>query len=362
MLAAALMSTPDATNRSASVEHVWALLGERHGDNQQVLALAGDLELATRSIAFRTNALCQLPNGVVGAKLMSLRQRPALVPPWPDAVIGIGRRSVPFARWIKQRSGGRTRLIHLGRPRAALRHFDLVVTTAQYAIPDAPNVARLTLPWQCSLATPPARGPGAHVLAILGGNSWSISLTRRIVEQLAALVKERAAFLGVPIVATTGPRSPPDLTAHFGRCLGRSVRLYDWRQASGRDNPFRDDLAAAAEIFLTRDSVSALADAAWTNRPVVLVGASERPWLESITRLGGPAARFWRKRCGNLSFAAPPPDINALFEGLVDAGLALPGDDGVLTLAPFRAHLEAERRALLLRIRALLADRVGSTA
>jgi mitochondrial fission protein ELM1 len=338
------------------------LLGERHGDNQQVLALAGDLGLATRLITLRTNALRELPNDVIGASLVTLRQRPALDPPWPDAVIAIGRRSVPIARWIKQRSGGRARLIHLGRPRAALGHFDLVITTAQYALPDAPNLARLTLPWQQSLASPPARGPGAHVLAILGGRSWSVSLTRGSVERLAAVASERAARLGLPLVATSGPRTPPDLAAHFGRCLGDGARLYDWRRAGGRDNPYRADLRGAAEVVLTGDSVSALADAAWTDRPVTVIAARERAWLAFVSRAGGPAATRWRRRCGNWSFAAPPPDVNAVLDELVRTGLARRREGGVLTLAPCRTRLEAERRALLPRVRALCSEGAGSTA
>ncbi len=351
-------------NTGAGVEHaaVWALIGERHGDNRQVLALASDLGLATRPITLRTNALRELPNDIIGASLISLRHRSLLAPPWPDAVIGIGRRSVPVARWIQHRSGGRTRLIQLGRPRAALRHFDLVVTTPQYALPDAPNLARLTLPWQDSLASPPARGPGAHVLAVLGGDSWSVSLTPGIVEQLVALAGERAAQLGIPLVATTGPRTPPDLAEHLAHCLGREARLYDWRSRGGRDNPYRNDLLGAAEIVLTGDSVSALADAAWTDRPVTVIAAPERAWLAFVTRAGGPAARIWRRRCGNLSLAAPPPDVNAVLDGLLSAGLAQRGEGGVLTLAPCRTHLEVERRALLPRIRALFAEGVGSHA
>ena len=58
-----------------------------------------------------------------------------LEPPWPDLVIGIGRRTVAVARWIRKQSGGRTQLVRLGHPRAPNRLFDLVITTRQYPVP-----------------------------------------------------------------------------------------------------------------------------------------------------------------------------------------------------------------------------------
>src|SRR5262249_34163155 len=63
-----------------------------------------------------------------------------LEPPWPDLVIAAGRRNAPVARWIRRRSGGRTKLVHIGRPWAPVRWFDLVITTPQYGVPWRPNV------------------------------------------------------------------------------------------------------------------------------------------------------------------------------------------------------------------------------
>ena len=63
-----------------------------------------------------------------------------LLAPWPDIVLDCGKRSVPVARWIKKQSGGRTRLVHLGRPWGAFDWFDLIVTTPQYRVPPRANV------------------------------------------------------------------------------------------------------------------------------------------------------------------------------------------------------------------------------
>src|SRR6185436_9461478 len=50
-----------------------------------------------------------------------------LDPPWPDLLITSGRRMLNVALWIKKRSGGRTRIVIVGRPRRYLGRCDLVV-------------------------------------------------------------------------------------------------------------------------------------------------------------------------------------------------------------------------------------------
>lgn len=337
---------------------IWLLTGARHGDNAQLRALAADLDLPVREVPLAQNALCQLPNGLLGATLASLKARPeALVPPWPCLVIGIGRRSVPAARWISASSGGQARLVWLGRPRTGLGHFDLVLTTPQYAMPEAPNVVRLSLPWQAPMSEPPAHS-AAHVLAILGGPSWSAAPSAATVDALAASGRQRAEALGLPLVATTGPRTPGTLADRLRQRLGPRATLHDWRQARGAVNPYREWLASAAEIVLSGDSVSALADAAWTNRPVTVVDAPAPRWLRAVDRLGSSAAR-WRRSGGNLALGAPPPNLDAIRETLATRGLALHEGPGAWRLTPCRAALEAERRAALERLRALLAPASG---
>ena len=57
------------------------------------------------------------PGGICGAGGKDLVGDPAY-PGYPDLVIGMGRRVVPIARWIKRDSGGRSRVVLLGRKAA----------------------------------------------------------------------------------------------------------------------------------------------------------------------------------------------------------------------------------------------------
>src|SRR5262245_38399921 len=116
---------------------VWVLLGRKTGDNEQCLAVAEALGVPfeTKRLAF--NALYRAWNLLLGRSRASLDRTASdrLEPPWPALVIAAGRRCVPVARWIQRKSGRRTRLVQIGRPRAPLDWFDLVIATPQYGLP-----------------------------------------------------------------------------------------------------------------------------------------------------------------------------------------------------------------------------------
>lgn len=50
------------------------------------------------------------------------------------------------APWIRRQSGGRTRLVILGRPKRQLEAFDLGSASARYRLPGAANVLTIGRP------------------------------------------------------------------------------------------------------------------------------------------------------------------------------------------------------------------------
>ena len=87
---------------------------------------------------------------------------------------------MPVARWIQQQSGGRTKLVRLGHPRADNELFDLVITTRQYPVPPGENVVTLPLAMNRFRTPPPAtdaetrvarRASAPALLLSLGGSA-----------------------------------------------------------------------------------------------------------------------------------------------------------------------------------------------
>lgn len=256
---------------------VWVLEGLRAGDNAQVRELADRLPARKEFKRLRYNRLHRRPNYLLGASLISLESgQESLSAPWPSLVIGIGRRSVPIARWIKRQSGGRTRLVQMGRPRARLDLFDLVITTPQYGLPPAPNVVELALP----LVPEPTLSaseldfwrkefnklPEPRIAVLVGGPSGPMQMHTSETSDLFREAEALRRRLGGSLIVVGSPRTPKDAIEGGAEALRAAFRLFGWD--SGKDNPYRAVLQIADRFVVTSDSISMIAEAVRTGKPV----------------------------------------------------------------------------------------------
>jgi hypothetical protein len=200
-----------------------------------------------------------------------------LQPPWPELVIGIGRRTVPVAKWIREQSGGRTKLVRLGHPRAPNDWFDLVVTTRQYPVPASENV--LTLPLAMNrFRTAPAASepeqawldvlPRPHLLLSLGGPSAMWRLDNAALRLAATQLMRHVDAHGGTLIVVGSPRTPPDAWTIVRDVVGASGNV-----AIVAHNEVRYPvlLADADEHYVTADSVSMISEAVMTGKPVGLI-------------------------------------------------------------------------------------------
>src|ERR671919_52937 len=86
---------------------VWLLLGDKRGDNAQVLAIEQ----------------------------------------------AIGRRPSMVALWVAEQSDGRTKLVLVGKPSGKMERFDLVIVGAEAQMPPLDSVLRIALPLMRADAT-----------------------------------------------------------------------------------------------------------------------------------------------------------------------------------------------------------------
>lgn len=256
---------------------IWVLEGQKVGDNTQGRELAARVGGHIEIRSLRYNLLCKAPNFILGESLVSLDRRAssALAAPWPDLVIGVGRRSVPVARWIRKQSGGRARLVQLGRPRARLDLFDLVITTPQYGLPAAPNVVELALPitpqpavsddedgWRSTLASLPE----PKIAVLVGGPMTPLAMGPMEIAGLARNAVALAQELAGSLVIIGSPRTPAGLVENMAGMLSVPHRIFPWQ--AGGPNPYRAILRIARHFVVTSDSVSMLAEALGTGKPV----------------------------------------------------------------------------------------------
>ena len=320
---------------SAGQPRIWVLLGHRTGDNNQLLALAEALKLPFETRTLQFNSLRVLHRWL-GASLLSLKRssRRQIAPPWPDLAIGIGWRSVAAARWTKRASGGKTRLVRLGNPRAASSLFDLIITTPQYPVPNAPNVLRLPIGMsRFRKAPPPTEAeqafldalPRPHRLLAVGGPAkyWSLTVDS------AVSAAKRLAARGGSLIAAASPRTPSNIVSALEAGDG-------WTVLTGSNPRFSVLLADADEIYVTGDSVAMLSEAVLSGKPVGIVPVD----------LSGEGRRvLGRDPAGNR-------DLRRFWASLRDRGLAGTIDRAVAGQLADPAATAADA------VKALLGDRV----
>ena len=328
-----------AAVEGAERPRIWVLTGHRAGDNAQARALGALVAeriggvVEERPLAW--SFLRVLPNWLLPPTLavLSREARAKIAPPWPDLVIGVGRRSVPVARWVQRQAGregaGPVRLVWLGRPRAPLVWFDLVLTTAQYGLPPARNVIMLDLP-----PTPPVPAPADAYLArwrrawadlprpltavLVGGAKWPLIFDAAAAQRLGQAVSRLCREEGGAWIASTSPRTGIRQARALHETLKKPGYFYYWRaEWRAEDNPHRALLALGDRFVVTADSASMIAEAVRTGRPVLLF-----PLRRS--RL----APRWRAERGLMRWLAvrgllsPPRDMAAFCAHLVERGLA----------------------------------------
>ena len=251
--------------------------------------------------------------------------------PLPDLVIGVGRRSVPVARWIRKASQGRARLVWLGRPRAPLDWFDLVVTTAQYGLPERSNVLMVDLPPAASVAPPEdleiwrerfSDLPRPLVAVLVGGERWPIRLDAREAHRLGAAVNALLRRLGGSWVVSTSPRTGIRQSRALHETLKKPGYFYYWREGR-RENPHRALPALADAFVVTSDSASMIAEAVRSGKPVLVHRLPRNPLAPRWS-----ARRGMMRRLAELGILSPPRDMDAYCDRLAKKGLIRPLTEG----------------------------------
>ena len=330
---------------------IWYIAGDRLGDNAQVETLVAglDLPIQRKYVCVKAPWIKGKPKVVPSLHHLDMEKSDVLEGPWPDLIITVGRRLSMVALWIQQQSGGRTRLVLIGKPSGLAKSFSLFITSAEVQMPPAQNLLKISMPllrvdesrvraaaekWRDRLADLPR-----PLIGILVGGPTNPFVFNRKVEN--ALVRTAVDVVekegGTPYI-TTSPRTPERTIRVLREKLPPEARFFQW-QADADDNPYHALLGLADGFVVTGDSISMLVEVAKLRRPLAIFplpyGALHK--IDQLRRVGArwlyepdTGARYdgirkWIRTIGGALHILPRTrDFTAIHKLLIGRGLAVP--------------------------------------
>lgn len=303
--AAASFAAPASAGTSPAPT-VWVLKCHRAGDHAQSLALANELgwPYVVKDMEFHWYELFFALADKVTLTGFDRRRSSPLTPPWPDLVIMAGRRNEIPARWIRAQSGGRTKVVVIGRYWTPPEDLDLVVTTPQFRLPthhgnvllnDFPlHLASKQRLDEAGRAWAPriAGLPGPYVTLLVGGSTGPYVFSKRTAQRLGREASAFARALGASLLVTTSARTGRAAMQALRAAIDVPCHFYQWRPRDP-DNPYLGFLGLADAVIATADSMSMIAEACMTDRPVYLFEFGNGPAAMHGPRARNPENRQW---------------------------------------------------------------------
>lgn len=349
-------------------EETWAVLSYRAGENSQILGLAEALDkpFETKRLSYRRlGAFGNLTRRVGLFGIDQARSSP-LAPPWPTLIISAGLRNEPVCRWIAEQSGGRTKLVFLGRTWTARSEFDLVITTPQYRLPDEQGVLQNLgtlhgvstdrLASEASRWAPLLNPENTPCIAILiGGRSGPYTFGKHAAKRLARLADARALPQGATLLITSSARTQPSALHQLQSHLRSPAQVH--RFGAG-ENPYFGMLALAKEIIVTGDSIAMLSEAVATGKPVWIFDLGTGSHAMNKLAAPGPRDRTLKTELYGLLMRIGPErfsrDLPLVHERFVAEGLAAWLEEGT---SPALAGHTGDMERAVSSVRELLAQK-----
>jgi mitochondrial fission protein ELM1 len=260
---------------------VWAVTDGRAGIENQALGLAEALarrvpaEITVKRIQLRSPYSWFPPGFVPFARTALTDHSDAVAPPWPDVWIGCGRASVPLSMGVRGWSRGRTLVVQLQDPLVNPREFDLVVPPTHddlvgaNIIPTLGTCHRIT-PETIEQATadyptPLDDLPSPRYAIVIGGKSKRGDITAARAQAISEQLARLSRTTGGALMATLSRRTAEPARIQFRARLAPHCALFYEGEGA---NPYFAMLGAADAIIVTADSVSMIAEAASTGKPI----------------------------------------------------------------------------------------------
>lgn len=282
---------------------IWVLSDGRAGNINQILGVAEQLSVPFEVKKVVYTSLIRMPNFLRGVSTIGINSETlhSLTEPYPNLVIGAGRRVFPLARFIKKKSKGYTKIVQIMNPGASgFDDADLVILPMHdnyrgkknnvLQVIGAPHrvtakrLAEEKQKWQSIFGEYSA----PRVSVIVGGATKDFPFT---VNMAHNLVQGIMNLNPASILLTTSRRTPLEVIRVLQSCLPKK-ETYFYKYGDEGENPYYGLLACGDKIVVTGDSISMCSEACASGVPVFIfapegtMGVKHRRFHEQLYKRG----------------------------------------------------------------------------
>lgn len=271
---------------------------QRIGNYKQLKAIAHFLksDYQIQELKLNFNSWIKIPNILHFPKSIAVKNSHNIISQIksPNLILSCGRRSAPFAVWLKYKFPN-SQIIQILNPNLPCKYFDKIITPKhdnfqnaayQYFLP--PNLENMETLAKKTAGFEYLKSVNEEKLCIIiGGSSKNKKLTNKEFENFQNLIDFISSIQNQKILLTTSRRTDKELLNIIDSAITKNnnIESYLYRD-NDEKNPYGAFLYYADKIIVTGDSISMVADAIMTKKPVLIyddfAGKKQLAFLKQI--------------------------------------------------------------------------------
>ena len=259
--------------------YILALLDDRIGNRNQVLAVLDEMKLPYNIIYIKYNCLANLPNfilqifgsysHIINFDIKKIKTKPCLI-------LSCGRRTFPLASKLKSLFSNTTYLIHLMYPKLSLNisRCDLIFTPFHDNVRESNNVIKtLGSPAPLDIIKIKKKSyKSKPIISILiGGNHGRYKLNSNTINYI--LTETLNKIKKGSILISTSRRTPDNIVKLIDKWSRKNkvFKIIFHPKNNSQANPLKEMIAHANEFVVTGDSVSMISQLCQYEKPVRII-------------------------------------------------------------------------------------------
>ncbi len=269
-------------------KNLWMLLDDRRGSVGQARGIAellkDKLNIVEKQLVY--NSFAGWPNWIKGKSLLgvNIKESDVLNEPYPDVVLSTSRRTVSTARYIRKKSGNKTKIVQLMFPSGGvgIKDMELVIVPAHdsikkqtlsksFVITGAPTrifpekIEEWKNQWTPVFKDLPKPWTSVIIGGAIKGKPWPLDNAKELADALRNIYDKIGGSLLITSSRRTGKEAEDII---MNKLEGIPMYTYMWGEK--KENPIMGFYACADLIVATADSVSMCSEACGTGVPVLL--------------------------------------------------------------------------------------------